>query len=137
MSDCYAIGITGAGLAKPPSGHHPGARGLRKPATRRRKDELIALGPDPTRLERHTNRTPRARRAPVDRGNTVATPASPYASDASAKARYSDDLDAPASILRACTRLRALWAVWPVVVRVHSSAFVVEIATIRLQCGIF
>jgi hypothetical protein len=65
-------------------------------------------------------------RAPISdaltRGNTVATLADPYASDASTKARCLDDLDAPVSILRGCTRLRALWGVFPVVVRVHSSA---------------
>ena len=55
-------------------------------------------------------------------GNIVATLAAEDASDASAKARNLDDPDAPVSILHARTRLRALWAVWPVVVRVHSSA---------------
>jgi nucleoside-diphosphate-sugar epimerase len=44
------------------------------------------------------------------RGNIVATLARPYASDASANPRYLDDSDAPVSIFRVCTRLRALWA---------------------------
>ncbi len=41
--------------------------------------------------------------------NTVATLADPDASDASAKARYLDYVDARVSIVRGCTRL-ALWA---------------------------
>lgn len=43
-------------------------------------------------------------------------------SNASADARYLDDLEAPVNILRRCTSLRTLWASRPVVVRVHSSA---------------
>ena len=58
-------------------------------------------------------------------GNTVATPAPTDASDASAKPRYLDDPDAAGSIWQACTRLRALWGVFPVVsvspTRAHES----------------
>jgi hypothetical protein len=57
------------------------------------------------------------------RGNTVATLAPPDASDASAKPHKMDDLHAGGRILPPCTRLRALWASRPVVVRVHSSAW--------------
>jgi len=57
-------------------------------------------------------------------GNIVATSAVPDASDASAKAPYLNDSDAPVSIWRASTRLRALWRVFPVVVRVQSSAWI-------------
>jgi hypothetical protein len=52
----------------------------------------------------------------------VATLASPDASELSAKPRKLDDSDAPGPILRPCTRLRALWGDFPVVVRVHSGA---------------
>jgi hypothetical protein len=66
---------------------------------------------------------PASRMGLIDpRGNIVATLADPYASDASVNARYLDDSEAPGSMLRGCTRLRALWGDFPVVVRVHSSA---------------
>jgi len=57
------------------------------------------------------------------RGNIVATLAAPDASDASANPPNLDDWDAGGRIWRSCTRLRALWGVFPVVVRVHSGAF--------------
>jgi len=53
----------------------------------------------------------------------VATLASPDASDPSAKPHNLDDLDAGGCIWRPCTRLRALWGDFPVVVRVHSGAW--------------
>ena len=45
--------------------------------------------------------------------------------------------DAGGPMLRAGTRLRALWGVFPVVVRVHSSASVAKITTIPLQRTMF
>ena len=80
---------------------------------------------------------PRRGACPSDRGNIVATLAPPDASDASANPRNMDDQDARGSIWQSCTRLRALWGVFPVVVRVHSGAFVVVITTILLQIGMF
>src|SRR6202035_1132183 len=56
------------------------------------------------------------------RGNIVATRAPPDASDVSANPRKLDDLHASGHICAACTRLRALWGDFPVVVRVHSGA---------------
>jgi hypothetical protein len=55
-------------------------------------------------------------------GNIVATLAAPDASDASGKPRKMDDSDAVGHICAPCTRLRALWGDFPVVVRVHSGA---------------
>jgi len=46
-------------------------------------------------------------------------------------------MDAPEPIYAPHIRLRALWGVFPVVVRVHSGAFVVVITTILLQRGMF
>ena len=57
------------------------------------------------------------------RGNIVATVRSSDVSDASGIPDDLDDSDAGGRISRLCTRLRALWASRPVVVRVHSSAW--------------
>jgi hypothetical protein len=57
------------------------------------------------------------------RGYIVATAGSSFPSDASANRDDLNVLDAAGRIWRRCRRLRALWAVWPVVVRVHSSAW--------------
>src|SRR5271165_4883263 len=62
----------------------------------------------------------------VSAGNVAATLAPPDACDVSAKPRNLDDPDASGQILQRGTRLRALWASRPVVVRVHSGALTAE-----------
>jgi hypothetical protein len=71
---------------------------------------LAEQGPPPSRIWSTRNKTLK-KVAPSD------------ASDASAKAHKVEDLDAIGPINGGRIRLRALWGVFPVVVRVHSSAF--------------
>jgi hypothetical protein len=68
---------------------------------------------------RHDRRAP----APLRRGTSLAQVSSSDASDASAMPHKMDDMNTGGPIFHGRLRLRALWGVFPVVVRVHSGAF--------------
>jgi hypothetical protein len=99
--------------------------GTPTPSARPRGGPAASLPPDWLRLQRllHARAPASWRTQPRDcRGNIVATVAPADASDASGSPRKLDDSDARGRICAPCTRLRALWGDFPVVVRVRSGA---------------